>query len=249
MGKEDDAGTPGVPPALRATLRCLLDDLHLSPTHAEGPVADVDHQLLRKFIQLRSQDPRGTEKLQPLENASEVYTLHAGRWRGATWHDRTNNVVWLLAGGYHRSGKPDDAYPHFKQLDAADRLAPTEEDYELLFRLQERTFTAAVVEEAADLLEEARAASPGEVRRVLGGTVTVSVAVLPGGDMEIVYLAVSMRLEEGELRPPAEWLTILWAAFFPWVSDPVEELSQEGEIAGRSRADDELIFAALRELG
>lgn len=249
MGKEDDAGTPGVPPALRATLRCLLDDLHLSPTHAEGPFADEDHELVRKFIQLRSQDPRGTEKVQPLENASEVYSLHAGRWRGATWHDRTNNVVWLLAGGYHRSGERDDAYPHFKQLDAAGRLAPTEEDYELLFRLQEWTFAAAVVEEAADLLEEARAASAGEVRRVLGGTVPVSMSVLRGEDMEIVYLAVSMRLVEGELRPPGEWLAIVWAAFFPWVGDPVEELSQEDEIAGRPRANDELIFAALRELG
>jgi hypothetical protein len=249
MGTEDNTGRPGGPPALRVTLRCLTDDLGLSPRHAEGSASDIDHELVRKFIHLRSQDPQGTEKVQPLEYASEVFTLHAGRWRGATWHDRTNGVVWLLAGRYHRSGERDDAYPQFKALDSVGRLAPTEEDYELLFRLQERTFAEAVVEETADLLEEVRAASPAEVRRVLGGTVPVSVAVLQAGNMEIVYLAVSMRLQEGELRPPGEWLTILWAAFFPWVSDPVEELSQEDEIAGRPRANDELIFAAIRELG
>lgn len=85
----------------------------------------------------------------------------------------------------------DDAYPQFKALDAAGRLAPTEEDYGQLFRLQERTFTAAVVEEAKDLLEEAVTVSPAEVRRVLGSTVPVSVAVLQAGDMEIVYLATA----------------------------------------------------------
>lgn len=242
-------GNAGTPAALRVTVRCLVEDLGLSPNDAERLVTDVEHELVRKFLQLRSQDPRGTEKVQPLENASEVYTLHAGRWRGATWHDRTNGVVWLLAGGYHRSSERDDVYPRFKALDATGRLAPTKEDYELLFRLQEHTFAEAVVQEAGGLMEEARAATPGEVRRVLGGTVTVSLAVEPSGDMEIVYLAVSMRLVEGELHPPEDWLTILWAVFFPWVSEPVEELSQEHEIAGRPRADDELIFVALRELG
>jgi hypothetical protein len=65
---------------------------------------------------MRSQDPKGVEKVQPLQNASEVYTLHAGRWRGATWHDLDNNTVWLLAGRLHRSGAPDDASPNFKDL-------------------------------------------------------------------------------------------------------------------------------------
>lgn len=157
-------------------------------------------------------------------------------------------MVWLLAGGYHRSGQRGDAYPHFKQLDAAGRLAPTEEDYELLFRIQERTFAEAVVEEVEGLVHEARAASPAEVRRVLGGTAPVSVAVLREADVELVYLAVSMRLEEGGIRPPAEWLPVLWAAFFPWVEDPLAELSSEEEIAGRPRAENELIFGALREI-
>lgn len=212
-------------------------------------MTDIEHELVRKFVELRSQNPRGTEKVQPLDNASEVYTLHAGRWRGATWHDQVNGAVWLLAGRFHRSGERTDAYPHFKRLDAAGQLSPGEEDYELLFRMQERSFAEAILEEAPTLLEEARSASPREVRRVLASTVSVSVAVVGDEEMELIYLAVSMRLDETGLEPPAEWLPILWAAFFEWVRDPIEEISQEEEIAGRPGRADELIFAAMRELG
>ena len=229
-------------------MRCGVEDLGLSAHAVEGPVTEIEHELVRKFVELRAQDPRGTQKVQPLDNASEVYTLHAGRWRGATWHDQANNAVWLLAGGFHRSGERTDAYPHFKQLDAAGLLAPTEEDYELLFHIQERTFAEAVLEEAEGLVRQARAVSPAEVRSILGGTVPVSVVVLREADVELLYLAVSMRLEEGGLRPPAEWLPILWAAFFPWVEEPLTDLSPEEEIGGRPRMENELIFAALREL-
>lgn len=95
---------------LRVTARCLEEDLDgTTAADAERPVGELAHELVQKFVSMRSQDPKGVEKVQPLQNASEVYTLHAGRWRGATWHDAGNNAVWLLAGRLHRSGAPDDA--------------------------------------------------------------------------------------------------------------------------------------------
>lgn len=234
-------------PELRVTLRCCIEDLGLSREEAANPT-EIDHDLVRKFLQLRSQDPEGTEKVQPLDNASEVYTLHAGRWRGATWHDRTNDVVWLLGGGVHRSGEHDDAYPKFKQLDSADRLLPTQADYELFFEAEDRSFSEALMEEAPRLLEEAREARPDEVRCLLAGKVPVSVAVLREESIEAVYLAVSMKLERDGLQPPSDWFEALWAAFFPWINDPLTDLSVEEAIAGRDVAADEIVYAALREV-
>lgn len=196
---------------------------------------------------MRSQDPNGTEKVQPLQNASEVYTLHAGRWRGATWYDRENNVVWLLAGRFHRSGAANDAYPYFKGLDADGRLCPTEEDYELLFREQARSFADDVLHQAPRIMEEARRRSPEEVKAVLG-TVPVSVAVEREDGMEFIFLAVMMTdwTEDGP-EPPANWTTILWAAFFPWVKDVMTEIGLENEIAGRPAKGGEVIYSSVRE--
>jgi len=233
---------------LRVTVRCLDEDLDgTTASDAKRPVEQLEPDLVGKFVAMRSQDPTGTEKVQPLQNAQEVYTLHAGRWRGATWHDRENNAVWLLAGRLHRSGAPDDAYPYFKGLDADERLLPTEGDYELLFLAQARSFANDVMDQAPSIIDEARRRSPAEVEAVLGA-VPISVAVVAEDGMEFVYLAVMMSgwTEDGP-EPPANWTAILWAAFFPWVTDPVTEIGMEREIAGRPAKDGELIYASIRE--
>ncbi len=244
----DPDGGDRVRPFLRVTVRCLDEDLDgTTASDAERPVEDLEPQLVQKFVSMRSQDPKGVEKVQPLQNASEVYTLHAGRWRGATWHDRDNDAVWLLAGRFHRSGAADDAYPHFKALDADGRLLPTAEDYELLFSIQARSFIDDVMEKGPTIIEEAYRRSPAEVEAVVG-TVPVSVAVVVEDGMEFVYLGVMMSgwTDDGP-EPPANWTTILWAAFFPWVTDPVTEIGMENEIAGRPAKDGELIYASIRE--
>ena len=231
---------------LRVTIRCLGEDLEgTTAEDAERHVQELSNELVRKFVSMRSQDPKGTEKVQPLENASEVYTLHATEWRGATWHDRDHDVVWLLAGRLHRSGKPDDAYPHFKALDADDRLLPTVKDYELLFAIQARSFVDDVMEKAPAILEEARRRAPAELEAVVG-VVPISVAVVVEDGIEFVYLAVKMSgwTADGP-EPPTNWTTILWAAFFPWVTDPITEIDSEREIAGRPAKDDELIYVSI----
>lgn len=76
----------------------------------------------------------------------------------------------------------------------------------------------------------------------------ISVAVLIDDGIEFVYLAVMMSgwTEDGP-EPPANWTTILWAAFFPWVTDLVDEIGYENEIAGRPAKDGEMIYASIRE--
>lgn len=83
-------------PILRVTIRCLVQDLGLSASDARRNVTELDHEVCKAFVSKRSQSTIGIEKLQPITTAAEVYTLHAGRWRGATWHDEASNSVWLL---------------------------------------------------------------------------------------------------------------------------------------------------------
>lgn len=233
---------------LRVTIRCLDEDLEGTAAHdAERPVEEIDNELVRKFVSMRSQDPKGVEKVQPLQNASEVYTLHATDWRGATWHDRDHDTVWLLAGRLHRSGRADDAYPHFKGLDAGRRLLPTVEDYEILLAIQARSFVDDVMEKSPTILEDARRQSPAEVQAVVG-TVPISVAVVVEDGIEFVYLAImySGWTADGP-EPPANWTAILWGAIFPWVTDPVTEIDTASEIAGRPAKDGELIYLSMSE--
>lgn len=78
---------------LRITIRCLEEDLGLQGADASIPVDSLDHEVCRAFVEKRSQSPAGLEKLQPITTNAEVYTLHAWRWRGATWHDTDNDAV------------------------------------------------------------------------------------------------------------------------------------------------------------
>jgi hypothetical protein len=248
MNKSNDPPEGEQGPLLRVTARCLDEDLdRMTAADAERSVYELEHELVQKFVSMRSQDPEGVEKVQPLQKASEVYTLHAGRWRGATWHDLNNNAVWLLAGRLHRSGAPDDAYPYFKDLDADGRLLPTEHDYELLFLAQARSFADDVIDRLPAVVDEARRRSPAEVEAIVG-TIPISIAVVIENEMEFVYLAVRMSgwTEDGP-QPPANWTAILWAAVFPWVTDPTTEIGFENDIAGRLAKDDELIYASIRE--
>jgi hypothetical protein len=211
MNTPDDTSSPD----LRVTLRCLQDELRLAPEDAGRHARELDHEICAAFVTQRSQNPIGVEKLQPITSNIEAYTLHAGRWRGVTWHDEEDNVVWLLGFGYHRSGEAGDAYPYLKQLDADGALLPTRADYDLLYELRDAALPSELRRLAFEMLESARSSVGEEIRGVLAGAFPVSVVVENEGGLEAVWLAVSHRLIKGELDPPPEWLRFVVAAFFP----------------------------------
>lgn len=92
---------------LWVTDRCLRADLRLT-------FSDEAHPLIAKFVLLRSQvaEPVGDHisKTRPRTLYKLDATKHGRVWRGATWHDRANDVVFLVAAGWHRSGARDDFY-------------------------------------------------------------------------------------------------------------------------------------------
>lgn len=223
---------------LRVTARCLVEDLGCK---ADTPFDELLGQdIIKGFVGKRSTDPTDTRKVEPLKSGREVYTLGYGdRHRGATWHDEQNRVIWLCASGWHASGSVKDAFPYFKKLDEDGRLLPTRDDYKTLIEDRGRRFADTVVDDAQELLVQARAEPGSEIRGVVGESVGVGVAVEIVETMEETYVAIRMP----HLKPG--WLEIVLAAFFPDITMADWELSDS--LPSRELAEDELSYRHLRE--
>lgn len=208
--------------------RRALDDLDLDvDTYARRPASDfVDaHDVVRAFVQQRSQNPKGQEWTKLPVTLAPAHNLHHGRYRGLTWHDEDNDVVWLLGVGWHESGSRHDAYAVLKRRDEVDALMPDEQDYlDLEITLEEtRSFVVQVSEQAPALVAQARERSGEEVRGVIAGRlgvgVQVEVVVISGEDesLEEVWIGFEMPPLPGacELPPHPEWIQVVLAAMIP----------------------------------
>lgn len=231
-------GQPEEAYELAVTERCIRRDLDL-PADAilEEPAAQGErHALLGAFYSRRASSPVGQETIEGLQANVVAYSLHAGRWRGLTWHDVELSIVWLLAGRYHRSGERDDSYPHFRGL-AKHQLLPTEEDYERVFDRETHAFTQTVVNDAATIVEQARTESGEIVSGRVAGRIAVR-AIEQSGSLQV---AVKMQLYPGDEQVPVEWLMTVLAAFFP--DTRFEDLIWGRELAGARVASDEYVFS------
>lgn len=161
---------------LRLTRRAL-EDLGLDPAeYSRRSARDYAgaHDVVRAFIERRGQSPVGQETTRLPVSSQVVYNLHAGRWRGLTWHDEDADVVWLLGVGCHRSGERDDAYEVLKRRDEAGDLLPDEQDYlDLEASIDEALeFVEAVAQEGPALLERAREKPCERITAVIAGAST-----------------------------------------------------------------------------
>ncbi len=208
--------------------RRALDDLDLDvDTHARRPASDFveAHDVVRAFVDQRSQDSKGQEWTKLPVTSAPAYNLHHGRYRGLTWHDEDNDVVWLLGVGWHESGRRDDAYAVLKRRDEAGDLMPTEQDYlDVEMTLEEaRSFVVQVSEQAPALIAQARERPGAEVRGVIAGRlgvgVQVEVVVIPSEDetLEETWIGFGMPPLAGacELPPQPEWIQVVLAAMIP----------------------------------
>ncbi|MHB8509856.1 MAG: hypothetical protein ACYDGR_14620 [Candidatus Dormibacteria bacterium] len=148
-------------------------------------------------------------------------------------------MVWLLAARFHRSGKPEDAYPYFRQLDADGQLLPTRADLLATEHARAGSFAASLIAEVPELRRRA-AARPGQVLVAeVGGRVAVRMIQEPG-DPGFVTVAISYRMRPGSTALPTNWLLSVAAAFFP--SPPAESLSATSDLGGHPLLDDEIAF-------
>lgn len=199
--------------------------------------------ILRKFVDLRSTLPEGSEIFQGASH-SEVFTLHGGQHRGATWYDHEYAVVWLLGFGLHREGDHNDAYPYLERLDERGQLMPTEEDYEVLIREREERQIPQMITEVRALLKRARAVPEKVQSAMLNTGVTISLYVEreedAKGTIEEFHLAVSLKFLE------AKWLSAIRATL--WPDSPTEAWEFTRDFPERGEDESELRFRHWHEI-
>lgn len=233
--------------ALRVTRRCLLADLGYDESDLELGAEELAkrYEIVRAFVQRRSQSPIGQETIQGLTSKIVAYSLHSGEFRGITWHDRNSDIVWLLATGFHRSGKADDAYPYFLGLDAASELLPTREDISAYFRSAAVSLAKALRDDAPPLRQLAIDAPRTVQSGTIGGRVAVRF-VYEDSDPPLFTVAVSQRLQPGNMEVPPRWQIIVAAAFLP-LGTPAESLSFAWDLAGEPLNEDEVAYCDFVE--
>jgi len=228
---------------LAATCRCLTDDLAFPADACANTLESLRQApIVAAFLGRRSMDPTGSEppiqQLRPLL----AFSLHSGRYRGATWHQEKASVVWLLASHIHREGSPDDAYHYFGRLYRVVQLLPTHMDAERVIASREPRFDDIASAEIPQFLESVYGDAGQVHEAVLGGRIPVR-ALYENGEAGLLAVAVSTRIRPGALPLPPEWLGILVAAFFPMT--PVHELDGVADLAGTALVPDEIGFCAL----
>jgi len=227
---------------LGVTCRCLTEDLGFLPEDCNRPVEElIDNQVIEDFVERRSQRPIGSEAVQALLPGLVAFSLHSGRYRGATWYDQYGGAVWLLAVELHREGSRHDAYPYFERLHQAKRLLPTRGDVERMVRGRSPTFKQIVLEDLPRLRWTALAEPNTVHETILGGRIPVR-AIFENGDAGLLFLAITPRLLPGSVRLPVTWLVDILAAFFP--DTPPEEIGYIPDLAGRPLREGEFCAAA-----
>lgn len=198
---------------LAVTARCLREDAGIRGALTSIAPAAIDHGVVRCFVEKRGQKPTGLERIQALRR--DIFSLHCGRYRAATWYDKAQDVVWLLAFGIHEEGSARDAYAVFERLHGNDDLLPTAADYEVLLAWRDERFEQALTHEPESLIEKAMASPGHEIRWNVAELVPVAVVYERESDIACLFVAITMELTpNGDFRPPKEWLPLVLAGFY-----------------------------------
>jgi len=176
---------------LRITARCLGEDLGGAPNATFADMAGR-HGIVSAFRRERSSATAGPDHLGSSRGRRPLTVLrHTNDWRGVTWFDGAENVVWLCACARHRSGTPDDAFPFFRTLQDVGLIWPTDDDYEALAADRGAQFAAFVLDDAPRLLQMARD-EPATEQVLTIGREPVSVVVHIVETLEHTFVAVSI---------------------------------------------------------
>ncbi len=212
---------------LRLTRRALADLALDAESYCRRDASEyvLAHPVVRAFVERRSQSAIGQETTAIPKSDVVVYNLHAGRFRGLTWHDAECDVVWLLGVGWHESGSREDAYAVLKQRDNARQLLPELLDYEDLEPTEEElnSFVADVAAQAPTLVALARERPGVEVTALIAGRISTGVVVevvaIPqeNADLEEVWVGFGLPPRDGPcpLPPQPEWIETILAAMVP----------------------------------
>jgi hypothetical protein len=110
----------------RPTLRTLRDDLKVSVPWDE-PFVDLDVPLIREVERVAPHSPLGQKRIIGIEDTM-IYRVRTSDWRGATWLESAEDIIWLVAAGPRRDGDREDFYNHVSALHERKRLLPDDDD-------------------------------------------------------------------------------------------------------------------------
>jgi len=180
----------------RPTIRCLTEDLGSELPGLDVGMGDLQGAWLEELRRIAPVSPQGQKRILAIVQPV-VYRLRVGSFRGATWVDEENGVVWLCAVHRREQDSDDDAYAWFADLHAKGRLLPSQDDRlrdraEAVIRLQ-RGLTAGLLQ----LVAEALSRRGTELAADLGGYLPCRVLVLESGGVEEIWCALSGRAADG----------------------------------------------------
>lgn len=178
----------------RITARCAGDLANpaLLPHEVAITLAEKLHQ--------RTLAPEAGESIGGLHQR-RCYSIHAGRYHGATWFDAEHDVLRLLATGLHSSGDLNDFYNVAAELEQAGLLYPTARDYADL-RTQEGRDRLAT--EAAELraLRDVVVADPQSGKQIYTSGDGLYTEIWGEVIEELALVAVKVRM----FRSPDQWI-------------------------------------------
>ncbi|MGB7588377.1 MAG: hypothetical protein WBM00_06675 [Solirubrobacterales bacterium] len=93
----------------RPTLRCLREDLALSPGPVDEPLDEIDHPLLAKANQQFCDPAIPHQRIAAIDD-NVLFKVKIQRWRGAVWGDTPGADVWywLVVAGQREEGSATD---------------------------------------------------------------------------------------------------------------------------------------------
>ncbi len=178
----------------RITARCAADLANptLLPYEVSITLAEKLHR--------RTQAPEVGDLIDGLRQRP-CYSIHAGRYRGATWFDAEHDVLWLLAAGLHSSGDLNDFYNVAVGLEQAGQLYPMARDYADLATDERRD---RLDREAAELraLRDAVVADPQSGKQTYTSGDGLYTEMWGEVIEELALVAVRVRM----FRSPDQWI-------------------------------------------
>jgi mRNA-degrading endonuclease RelE of RelBE toxin-antitoxin system len=116
-GSRYDPGAMVTNRRARPTIRCLTEDLGSEIPGLDVGIGDIEGAWLDELRRIAPVSPQGQKRILAIVQPV-VYRLRVGSFRGATWVDEGNGIVWLCAVHRREQDSDDDAYAWFADLHA-----------------------------------------------------------------------------------------------------------------------------------
>jgi len=180
----------------RPTLRCFKKDLRLELPPLDVDLGDVDDPWLDELRRIAPHSPTGQKRILSI-GSPMVFRLRVSDERGATWLDKSRDVVWLCGVHRRKEGSDDDAFAWFAELHGSAQLLPTDDD-----RLRDDAeavlrFHKTLTNDLLMLVDAAFADAQHELTTDLGEWLPCRVLVQSGDGLQEIWCALSTRGNDG----------------------------------------------------